>query len=621
MKALVTKISLVAAILFAALTMGLALPAQAVTEDTVTLWDATYTVDKSGELTVVEKLTYVFPRDNAQGIIREYTVRESWTQDSSKDRLYEITVDSVSATSNVSAAYATTEIHPSNATSERARALQVKVGTKGSYLPANTPITYTITYRVKGALINKDNHGDELYWDVLPVGFRNPVKATKITVNTPAAKLKEISCYAGQVKTNGKCANSDSSNGVATFSQGQRSVGEGITIGVIMPTGTVTDTQPILTDSESVNLAKRFGLAGLCAAVSSVISTIAAKKWWRRNAVDERFLELPPGVMPAHGQETSIGADNKPNIPVSFIPPRVTPGEAGLIADGIVDVRDTTATLIDLAVRGVVVIHSNADGGVDSVQLRSLPQQLAPHEFVLLQKLFPTTQVGELVDISEPGTMSDAHDDVSVTLIKTMKNYYRHHPSALKLGKMASVGAFGWIFIFSSMSGGGLAYALTTGMIFIFALILPVAIALTTIAKRRLKGQRNAYGRALADQTEGFRTYLATAEAEQLKFEEGEDIFSKYLPWAIMFGLTERWTKVCSQLVAMGRIPDAQPNWYYGHWYGYSNFDAGIFNQSMSSAASSHTSSDSGGFGSGGSSSGGGGSVGGGGGGGGGGSW
>ena len=63
----------------------------------------------------------------------------------------------------------------------------------------------------------------------------------------------------------------------------------------------------------------------------------------------------------------------------------------------------------------------------------------------------------------------------------------------------------------------------------------------------------------MCDQVEGFRKYLATAEADQLRFEEGEDIFSKYLPWAIAFNLADRWAKVCADLVAMGRLPDVVP--------------------------------------------------------------
>jgi hypothetical protein len=73
------------------------------------------------------------------------------------------------------------------------------------------------------------------------------------------------------------------------------------------------------------------------------------------------------------------------------------------------------------------------------------------------------------------------------------------------------------------------------------------------------RGQRTADGRAMCDQVEGFRSYLAAAEANQLKIEEGEGIFSKYLPWAIIFELADRWAKVCGDPVAMGRLPNETP--------------------------------------------------------------
>ena len=92
------------------------------------------------------------------------------------------------------------------------------------------------------------------------------------------------------------------------------------------------------------------------------------------------------------------------------------------------------------------------------------------------------------------------------------------------------------------------------------------------VAARYLKrGQRSATGRAWTDQIEGFRTYIATAEAEQLRFNEGEDIFTRYLPWAILFGLTERWTQVCERAVQLGILQQPDTYWYGGgawdaHW-------------------------------------------------------
>lgn len=58
----------------------------------------------------------------------------------------------------------------------------------------------------------------------------------------------------------------------------------------------------------------------------------------------------------------------------------------------------------------------------------------------------------------------------------------------------------------------------------------------------------------MLDQVEGFHTYLATAEAEQLADEADHDIFQRYLPWAVLFDLTERWTRVCQDLASQGRI-------------------------------------------------------------------
>src|SRR5215217_798782 len=151
--------------------------------------------------------------------------------------------------------------------------------------------------------------------------------------------------------------------------------------------------------------------------------------------------------------------------------------------------------------------------------------------------------------------------------------------------------------------------------------LLPIIITVAVIRAKLKRGQRTAEGRAVCDQVEGFRTYLATAEADQLRFEEGEDIFSKYLPWAIVFELADRWAKICSDLVAMGRLPDATPYWYVGNYH-VGAFNTGFLTGSLTSAATPAPSAGSSGSGFGGGSSfGGGGFSGGGGGGGGSGSW
>ena len=113
---------------------------------------------------------------------------------------------------------------------------------------------------------------------------------------------------------------------------------------------------------------------------------------------------------------------------------------------------------------------------------------------------------------------------------------------------------------------------------------LPIIITVAVIRRKLKRGQRTAEGRAVCDQVEGFRTYLATAEADQLKFEEGEDIFSKYLPWAIIFELADRWAKICGDLMAMGRLPTRVPYWYVGN-YQMAAFNTSFLTSSLTSAA------------------------------------
>jgi uncharacterized membrane protein len=194
----------------------------------------------------------------------------------------------------------------------------------------------------------------------------------------------------------------------------------------------------------------------------------------------------------------------------------------------------------------------------------------------------------------------------------TARGWFRKVPSA------TATSSFGFGAIAFAVFG---AFALGAWVLWLLVPLLPIIITVAVIRFKLRRGQRTAEGRAVCDQIEGFRKYLATAEADQLRFEEGEDIFSKYLPWAIIFELADRWAKVCQDLVAMGRLPDATPYWYVGN-YQISSFNTGFLTGSLTSAATPAPSASSSGSGFGGGSSfSGGGFSGGGGGGGGSGSW
>jgi uncharacterized membrane protein len=123
-------------------------------------------------------------------------------------------------------------------------------------------------------------------------------------------------------------------------------------------------------------------------------------------------------------------------------------------------------------------------------------------------------------------------------------------------------------------------------------------------------------GAELLRRTLGFRHYMEIAEKERQRFAERENMFSEYLPYAIVFGCVEKWARAFSDIDAAA----ATSSWYTGSSLGaFSASDLSSNLSSFSNQVSSTIASTPGG--SGGSGFSGGGGSGGGGGGGGGGSW
>ena len=121
-------------------------------------------------------------------------------------------------------------------------------------------------------------------------------------------------------------------------------------------------------------------------------------------------------------------------------------------------------------------------------------------------------------------------------------------------------------------------------------------------------------GAELMWKIQGFKLYMETAEKYRQQFYEKENIFEKFLPYAIIFGITGLWIKKMEQIYGPDYFKTYHPAWFMA--VGTGAFDADSFTSSMngiSSGIASNIGSASG--------AGGGGFAGGGGGGGGGGGW
>ena len=125
--------------------------------------------------------------------------------------------------------------------------------------------------------------------------------------------------------------------------------------------------------------------------------------------------------------------------------------------------------------------------------------------------------------------------------------------------------------------------------------------------KRTMKGAEAEW------RVRGFKLFISTAEKYRARFYEKENMFEKILPYAIAFGLTDKWVKAMKDIYGVEKFSSMTPVWFIGS---SGNFDIDSFSSaltSMTTAISQSTSSSSG--------AGGGGFSGGGGGGGGGGGW
>ncbi|WP_369796726.1 DUF2207 domain-containing protein [Cellulomonas sp. URHE0023] len=252
----------------------------------------------------------------------------------------------------------------------------------------------------------------------------------------------------------------------------------------------------------------------------------------------------------------------------------MVPGEMGTLIDEKADPVDVTATLVDLAVRGWLRIEEVPRDNPNKkakdwtlVQLKNRDGSLLPFEDMLLTEIFAGRTSVRLSDLKTTFAASMAKVQTGLYDEVTNRGWFRANPHSVR----------------STWRVAGVALVILAGLLGILAfnvlsdvrgsLLVPIAIGIIGAAVFLMSSAapaRTADGTAALAQSMGFRRYLATAEANQLKFEEGEDIFSRYLPYAIVFGLADRWARVFSELAAQGRAV-AQPGWYVGGYYPGSN--------------------------------------------------
>jgi uncharacterized membrane protein len=477
-------------------------------------------------------------------------------------------------------------------TSRQGASIKYRVWIPGA---VNATKTLVLRYHATNGLRFFDEH-DELYWNVTGDEWEVPIRAATAEIDLPAgaAGLRAIA-FNGMYGSTARDA-------TVTI--------DGDLVRIVMP-------HP---------LEYHEGLTAVVGWNKGVVAepSFLARLWGTARSNWPLLIPIPVFLLAFAAWYRSGRDPRRRPIAVQYEPPKtMTPAEAGTLIDNSADMRDITATLVDLAVRGYLRIEEQQNpklfglfGGGTEYSLHRLKPVTTSNDGLKDQESLVFTGVfygrDEVVPLSLlkdefykqlPGIRGAILDAL------TASGYYKNRPDKVKQNWMGAAVATGMLV---GIGGTYLSkLTLLTPVPFIVAGVLSGLILL--VFAQIMPARTEAGARAL-EQVLGFEEFLRRVETENLKriIIGHPELFDKYLPYAMAFGVEKQFAR------AFEGIYTQAPQWYVGP--SMMNFNVGHFSSSMShlstvastTMSSSPRSSSGSGFGGGGSSGGGGGGGGGG---------
>lgn len=550
-----------------------------------------------GEVKVEEQITVNFS-DDRHGIIR--TLPYLYTQDDG-EYYTEITVDQVLRGS-------TPEPYETDLVNGY---IEIKIGDASETVTGNQK--YLITYRLAGVLASFETY-DELYWNVTGNDWGVPIGKASARVTLPQAGIVQASCYEGVNGSTTECTYEEVDDKTVSFVANEPlSPDEGLTVAVGYTPGMVPILRPQQPPStEELLLRQASSPLGIGGIVAMVIAGIGLSFWlWYRQGRDWWWSQ--PGILESNQKSWLKPWLRKPQVVVEFTPPlELRPAVVGMLKDQKADTLDITTTIVDLASRGYVTITEIDKKwvfGNKDYQLHRTGEKedtLLKYEQLLLDRLFKNKSDMKISELKN--TFYNDLEKVKDALRQEVmsREFFVQNPKQVR-ERYILIGIAGLVV------GIGLVI-LGVNIIQLWVMLVGGLLAISGIGIIILSGampQRTAKGFEAYRRILGYELFISTAEKYKQRFLEDKNIFTEILPYAMVFGLTDKLAKALQEI----GVEPPQPTWYHGT----NAFNAALFSQninSMSSAITQQMASTPSGSG-----SGGGGSSGGGFGGGGGGSW
>ena len=545
-----------------------------ITGEHIKSFDSTITINKDGTIDVKETIIYNFDSLQKHGIYREIPFIKT-NQDGKQ---FELRFSNFSVTDENENSYKYVKSWIDE------KLIRLKIGDADRLITGIH--TYIISYQVAGALTYFFDH-DELYWNVIGNEWKVPIASTTASVVWPQEIKKEDVkgiCYTGITGSKESlCSVLPSLLDRAKMvikSNGSFGSGEGLTVVISFPKNIVTVLEP----KEFVSFWNTWvgqlliGLMGLIGLIWYVLLPFFIIYRWIRYGRD------PKGTV---GVTTAWFDPPKTQDGKRFL----TPGEVGTLGDETVDMKDISATIVDLARRGYLIIDERKKGDyylIKNNQPRTtgpVVQALLEYEKLLLNKFFGNEKEIRIKDEELSTEVAQIKNEMYEQVVED--KLFDKNPQTTRTGYYVVAGI-----------------ALFTGNFF---------LAIVAFLFGRVMPRKTVFGVEAKNVAFSLKNFLGSQQ-RQLEFQADKQLmFERLLPFAVAFGVEKIWAKRFESLNI------TQPNWYRG--YSSANFNSYLLVNSLSSSfksfntaatptrsSSGFSSGSSGGFSGGGGGGGGGGS-------------
>lgn len=403
----------------------------------------------------------------------------------------------------------------------------------------NTTKTLILTYRVSNGLKYFEEH-DELYWNITGDEWDVPIESAEARILLPAvATGVKALAFSGAYGAREQEAEVRIT-GPEVLYQMTRSLGfrEGLTAVVGWDKGTVAEPT-------SLRLAGLFLRSNWPVAIPMVVCGLMWRLWYVRG----RDPHLRP-------------------ITVAYEPPaQLTPAEFGTLIDNSPDLRDITATLVDLAVRGFLRIEerqefqflglwSSTSFALHLTRSSTEWADLRPHERTIMNGIFSNGNATVVTLADLKNRFYIYLDGIKSSLLDQLlkKGYYAARPDRVRFIYVA----IGIAVTITSVYGAailqehygialqtGLAAGLLSGLIIVgFGWFMPA---------RTIRGTR------VLEQVLGFEEFLTRVESDRFaRVIKTPQMFERFLPFAMALGVEQNWVR------AFEGIYTQPPTWYQG---------------------------------------------------------